>query len=91
MSHEGDESVRYEWDESRGPSVAVVEGVAALTNRRPIELPPLHRTVDADALDMLLTAKPARTVRVSFDFDGCSVTVDGDGSVEIRATDGRDD
>jgi hypothetical protein len=47
--------------------------------------------VDADALDMLLTAKPARTVRVSFDFDGCSVTVDGDGSVEIRATDGRDD
>jgi hypothetical protein len=90
MSHDRDESVRYEWDESRGPSTAVVNGVAALTDRRPIELPPLQRTVDADALDRLLTTKTAQTVRVSFDFDGCRVTVEGDGSVEIRSTHGRD-
>lgn len=70
--------------------MAIVETVASATGREPTDLPPLHRTVDPDVLDALLTGGSGRDrdVRVSFEYDGVAVTAGSDGDLAIRATDG---
>lgn len=99
MSHEKDTSdadadrqpIRRTWDEFEHPSTAVIEAVAAATDREPAALPPLHGYVDADALDALLgderrRKEPSETdasVRVSFVYDGVEVAASGDGHIEV--------
>lgn len=89
--------IRYTCDGSDSPSMAVVEAVAAATDRDQTALPPLHGYVDADALDALLTGGPNRGatpsradghVRVSFAYDGVEVTARSDGRIEVRPDDG---
>jgi len=74
----------YDWSVER-PSAAVVETVAAVTNRRPEDLEPLYQTVDPDALDSLLRRDTAGSgdgeVSVSFAYAGQTVTVRRNGSV----------
>lgn len=72
---------------SARPSVAVVEAVAAATERDPRDLPVLHDAVDADALDALLDGGESNSrsaVRVEFDYAGVSVDVDSDDGVTIE-------
>lgn len=86
--HRTGEPVRHTWDDSQGPSIAVVEAVAATTGRDPMDLPPLQHQLDADALDSLLTsAGPGTSVSVSFEYDGVDVTIGSDGRLEVRTTD----
>lgn len=81
--------VEYDWTAYGEPSVAVVEAVAALTDRAVTDLPPLGESVDSDALDALVTdrGRPSGddTV-VRFHYDGARVTVRGDGTLTARAT-----
>ncbi|RQG91566.1 hypothetical protein EA462_06320 [Natrarchaeobius halalkaliphilus] len=59
--------------ESEHSSVAVVEAVAAATNRDLFSIPPLYEQVDPDALDRLVTAAETdaqRTLHVSFRYEG---------------------
>lgn len=75
-----------DWGRSTGPSAAVVEAVAAVTDRDPTTMPPLYYWVDPDALDGLLThdgSDAAGEVHVSFDYDGVDVVVDSTGRLEI--------
>lgn len=65
------------------PSVAVIEAVAAVTGRDPTTMPPLHRTVDVDAFDAMLTERTDSSIRLSFDYAGVTVTVDRDGVIEV--------
>jgi hypothetical protein len=68
-------------------SLAVVEAVAAAREAEMVEMPPLQRSVDMDALDALLESAPrGQDVRVSFMYDGVPVTVDGAGRVEVQAS-----
>jgi hypothetical protein len=78
-------AVRYDWREGDSPSVAVIEAVAAATDRGPTDLPQLQRHLDGDALDALLDGtKPASGgVRVSFSYAGVDVAVDSDGNVAV--------
>jgi hypothetical protein len=55
------------------PSYAVVRSVAAATDRTVVDLEPVHRTIDAEALDALFE-RSARA-RVSIRYAGCEVTV----------------
>ncbi|WP_227131454.1 HalOD1 output domain-containing protein [Halorubellus salinus] len=70
------------------PSQRVLRTVASLLNVDSLELPPLYESVDPDALDALF-AEPdglsgTRTGTLSFAYAGCTVFVDGDGSVTVR-------
>mgnify|MGYP006276394263 CR=1 FL=1 len=76
-------SVRHDWKQSGQPSVAIVEAVAAATDRAATDLPPLQGTVDADALDTLLQERSS-SVMVSFRYADTVVSVSGNGSVEIE-------
>lgn len=81
--------VQSDWTRSDGPSQAVVEAVAAVTDRDPTTMPPLYYWVDTDALDGLLThdgADDAAEVHVSFDYDGVDVVVASTGTLEVCAS-----
>lgn len=69
------------------PSVRIIEAVAAATGRTTTDLPRLQETVDADALDALLTG--GSSVAVSFWYADTCVSVDGDGTIGVQV-DGRD-
>lgn len=77
---------RSDWEASGGPSVAVVEAVAAATDRHPLDVALLNEYVDPDALDALLTSPKdgsGRAVRTRFTYDGCEVVVGRDGRLDV--------
>jgi hypothetical protein len=58
------------------PSHAVFQAVGAATDRDPIDLPALGRTIDTDSLDDLVAASPApEDLTVRFDYAACTVTL----------------
>lgn len=84
-------SERDRWTE-KGPSRSVVDAVAAVTDSRAESLRPLYEVVDPDALDRLCGGATDRQSQsggtlVSFRYEGCEVTVSGDGSVEVERVD----
>ena len=86
VDHDGSKD-RDGWDQSSPPSAAIVEAIAEATERDPTALPPLHHSVDSDALDTLLTRGMQRGehVHLSFTYDGVLVSVGSDGTLSIRA------
>ncbi|MFB6191829.1 MAG: HalOD1 output domain-containing protein [Haloarculaceae archaeon] len=83
-------TVRLDWGQSGQPSVTVVEAVAAATDRSTTDLPLLQQRLDPDALDVLVTAGQP-SVTVSFRYAGTTVSVGGDGAVEVRVDGGPAD
>ena len=77
------EAVHHNWQGSEPPSVAVVEAVAAATDRTPTGVPLLQNTLDPDALNDLLT-KGTALLTVSFQYAGAIVSASGDGNIKIR-------
>jgi hypothetical protein len=81
-------SERFEWDRSEDPSTAIVEAVAAATDRDASVLSPLHEHIDTEALNALLAfgADPGDERRsLSFGYEGVEVTVDTEGRIDVRA------
>lgn len=64
--------------------VAIVEAVAAVTDRDPTAMSPLYDTVDPEALTDLVTAARDNPIKVSIAYEGCYVTVSSDGSVVVE-------
>jgi len=62
--------------------MVVVDAVAAATGRDPTDLPPLHRSIDTDALDAL-TTDDGTTLAVSFSYAGTDVLLGSDGVVDV--------
>lgn len=71
-------------------TTSVIVSVAAVAGAEPTALPPLQRTVDADALEAVVeSAHEADTeLTVSFGYAGYHVSVGGDGSIRIREATG---
>lgn len=65
---------------------SVVRAVAAAEDTSPVALPPLHHSIDADALDRLFVddagSDPGSTVELCFHYSNSVVTVDGDGDID---------
>lgn len=84
----------HPWRSSLGPPVveteirdepatlAVVDAVAAVAGVRALELPPLHDSVDADALDELCQSE-TNPGTVSFEYADFLVVITTDGVVEV--------
>lgn len=63
----------YTLDDEEAPSDGVYAAVAAVDDRSPLDLPPLARTVDPDALDALL-ADESGTREITFEYAEYLVT-----------------
>ncbi|WP_339105624.1 HalOD1 output domain-containing protein [Haloterrigena salinisoli] len=72
------------FDDGTDTVVAVVEAVSAVTNCDPTAMAPLYGTVDPEALADLVTADRDRPVEVSFDYEGCQVTVSSGGRIAVE-------
>jgi hypothetical protein len=93
MNHDNDDNpsstasdetvIRHRWDGTTSPSMAVVEAVAIATDREPTELSQLHRTINADALDSLITGETDFPLEITFVYDGVTVVVDQSGAIEV--------
>lgn len=83
------ETYRFEYDASSTPTcMAVVTALAKVSDRDPTELEPLQASIDADALDALVTGQDGtgNEVHVTLTHAGYSVTVHSDGVVELSAS-----
>ena len=89
------ESVEYQRDtetyrgrydqETTSPSMAVVAVLSEVMNTDPLELDPLHYTVDTDALDAFVRVRSTADghAHISFAFDEYAVTVSGNGEIAV--------
>lgn len=84
----------YETDyrsSARSPSRAVISTVALATETDPTDLPPLFDALDTEALDALFggdgPGRDGATAELSFEYAGQTVTVGGDGVLEVAPAD----
>jgi hypothetical protein len=79
------EAITYTRDAEETPSRSVVAAVAAVTGSDPRRMDPLVEAVDPEALDDLVEPRSATraNARVTFQFNGCLVTVHGDGRTVV--------
>lgn len=76
--------VAYEGDGGRAPSEAVVDAIAAVSDAAPRDLPPLHESIDQDALNQLFRHRPGTSGRVlSFAVGDWNVFVRDDGRIRV--------
>lgn len=80
----------FDWS-TTPPSTAVIETVAAATDREPTAIGPLFESVDPDALDAFVDPSNASTNDAnrltSFEFAGKHVTVRASGHVAVQPID----
>lgn len=74
---------------SRPVSEAVVSAVSHASDRDPLEVPPLQRTIDTDALDSMFARTAVGGSRcvgeLTFEYAGYLVTVRSHGTVEVES------
>lgn len=68
------------------PSIAVIEAVALLSEKDPIDLEPIQSVIDSDALDTLLSRNITGSgdLQVTFDFEIYTITMRNYGSIVLR-------
>ncbi len=79
--------VQYDRLDDEPLSVAVATAVASVIGRDVTELEPLHYTVNTDALERLFEPRPnglRSDGRVTFEYQGCTVTVTTDGKITVE-------
>lgn len=71
----------YEVSTNETPSETVISAVATVTDQSPLEMTPLIRVIDPDALDQLLDANGGNgsSPTVTFDYCRCQVAVTANG------------
>jgi hypothetical protein len=77
-------SLSFRYDES--PSAGVINAVAWCNGVDLTTLAPLQEVIDVDALDALMDSSQEAAVSVTFDYEGCTVQVTGDGTLTIRGS-----
>ena len=81
-------TVRTQFDQAKTPaSMAVIATLGEAMDTDPIELTPLHSTVDPDALDALVQVRNGThgDIHVTFTHEGHAITVHSYGVVTITS------
>lgn len=77
--------------ETVSANAAVIESLAAVLHRDPLDIDPLYEYVDTDALDALIRSagvKSSPYLSTSFRFENADVTVRADGTIIVAPDDG---
>ncbi|MDF9744979.1 HalOD1 output domain-containing protein [Natrinema salsiterrestre] len=77
------DSSHSQFDDGSEVILAIVDAVAAATDRDLTAMSPLYDTVDPESLTDLVTSARDRPIEVSFTYEGCRVTVSSDGGVVV--------
>lgn len=73
----------FEPDGTGSTAEAVISLVSETDDRDALELPPLYDAVDPEALDRLCESADDSELRISFEYAGYSVLVEGSGIVHL--------
>jgi len=79
-------TVRTQFDQEKTPaSIAVIATLADLLGTDPVELDPLHSTVDPDEVDALVRVRNGTNgdTHVTFTHEECAITVHSYGIISI--------
>ena len=71
------------WTANESLGFSIVRAVAAVSNRKPTELPPLYEVVDPDGLEELMRSGQERPLEVEFQYCGYAITVTSDGEISV--------
>lgn len=79
-------SLKYDWSDV-SPSTAIMEAVSALKGSDPVDLDPLHRTADPDAIDELLAGDNPENgpFEISFQYASIRVSARRDGTITLHS------
>lgn len=77
-------TIRHETTPYEELGLTVVEAVATATDRAKTDLPPLHRAIDPDALERVLTRGESSSVTVAFDYADTGVEVSANGTIQVQ-------
>lgn len=80
-------TVRSQFDYEKTPaSMAVIETLAEVLDTDPVELTPLHSTVDPDALDALVRVRNGRVgdTHITFTHEGQQIDVHSYGVITVQ-------
>lgn len=80
-------TVQFDWSEPEQPTEAIITALASATGCDPLDIEPLHERIDGDALNSLVTpsGEHQTNLRVSFQCDGYTVLVTGNGEVTVES------
>lgn len=84
--HQDSATVRIQFDKEKTPaSMAVIATLADVMDADPVELDPLHSTVDPDALDNLVRVRTGTDgdIHVTFTHEDHAITVSSYGVVTV--------
>ncbi|MGM0605945.1 MAG: HalOD1 output domain-containing protein [Halobacteriota archaeon] len=79
-------TVQSDWTTSEQPSAAIIDCIAAASDRSPLDMTPLHEYVDPEALDAIVTSAKSASqseFRVSFRYEELDVSVEANGTVTV--------
>lgn len=65
-------------------SLQTIRKIAAEEGVEPTELPPLHDTIETDALDALFASAEHASGRVEFTYSGYNVSIDGENHIHVE-------
>lgn len=77
--------IEHEIEPDEKPSIVIVRGVAALTDRRIDELEPIGQVIDAEAMDSILRNDSAC---IRFKYDSFDISAESDSVVIERQNPG---
>lgn len=77
---------QYDTAQHRPITEAVIDALATVTGRDPLDLPPLYEAVDPDALELIVrepNAAPTRSCFIGFQLAEWGVIVTGSGEIQV--------
>lgn len=79
------DAYRFEWPDDTTLSIAVIDAAASVSGRDPVDIEPLNRYIDPDALDDIFERGDDASARgrISFLLEEYLVTVSSDGEILV--------
>lgn len=84
--------VEYTVQENESITFAIVQAVSSLQECDPLDLPPLHESVETDALEKVSNSPDATNgsksnIQIEFAFADCNITVEDNDRIVLRPAD----
>lgn len=77
---------QYDPAQSRPITEVVIDALATVSGRNPLDLPPLYEAIDPDALELVVrepNAAPKRSCFVGFSLGQWGIIVTGSGEIQV--------
>jgi len=75
---------QHDWEDSDSLIFTIVTTVSTATGEEVNAMEPLYSAIDPDALEALISHRRDDTLRISFVYEACTITVAGSGEIVVQ-------